>query len=171
MTLGPEVDVSQLRQLSAENLRVVLRKIPGSKDLILQPELMKPIDRFADMSLIKSCGVERVFKLETGGPPEASAAPAKVYLATPDASVVSTIVGHVHTMPANAVIHLVFLPRVTTVVTTILEEEGLFDRMGLHSYCWELMPLDHDVLSMELPHLFGDIFLQDDTTQISVVAR
>ena len=80
MTLGPEVDVSQLRQLSAENLRVVLRKIPGSKDLILQPELMKPIDRFADMSLIKSCGVERVFKIEATGPPEASAAAAKAGL-------------------------------------------------------------------------------------------
>ena len=80
-------------------------------------------------------------------------------------------VPHICATLTNAVIHLVFLPRVTTVVTTILEEEGLFDRVGLHSYCWELMPLDHDVLSMELPHLFGDIFLQDDTTQISVVAR
>ena len=94
-----------------------------------------------------------------------------MYLATPDASVVSVMVSHVRGMAANANVHLVFLPRVTTVVTTILEEEGLFDRVGLHSYCWELMPLDHDVLSMELPHLFGDVFIQEDTTQISVVAR
>ena len=170
MTLGPEVDVSQLRQLSAENLRVVLRKIPGSKDLILQPELMKPLDKFADMSLIKSCGVERVYRLEAAAP-EASAAPAKVYLATPDIAVVNRIVGHVRGMPANANVHLVFLPKVTTVVSTIFEEEGLFDKVTMHSYSWELMPLDHDVLSLELPHLFGDIYLQEDTTQLSIVSR
>ena len=44
--MGPEIDVGALSQLSSENLRVVLRKIPGSKDLIIEPKLMKPLDRF-----------------------------------------------------------------------------------------------------------------------------
>ena len=78
MTLGPEADVSHLRQLSAENFQVVLRRIPGNKDLILKPDLMKPLDKFADMSLIKRCGVDRVFKIEQKGPPEASTAATKV---------------------------------------------------------------------------------------------
>ena len=44
--MGPEIDVGALSQLSSENLRVVLRKIPGSKDLIIEPKLMKPLDRY-----------------------------------------------------------------------------------------------------------------------------
>ena len=43
--MGPEIDVGALNQLSSENLRVVLRKIPGSKDLIIEQKLMKPLDK------------------------------------------------------------------------------------------------------------------------------
>ena len=66
--MGPEIDVAALSQLSSENLRVLLRKIPGTKDLIIQQSLMKPLDKFAAMSLIKSCGVDRVFRLEKTAP-------------------------------------------------------------------------------------------------------
>ena len=66
--MGPEIDVGALSQLSSENLRVLLRKIPGTKDLIIDQGLMKPLDKFAAMSLIKSCGVDRVFRLERNSP-------------------------------------------------------------------------------------------------------
>jgi hypothetical protein len=66
--MGPEIDVAALSQLSSENLRVLLRKIPGTKDLIIEQSLMKPLDKFAAMSLIKSCGVDRVFRLEKNAP-------------------------------------------------------------------------------------------------------
>jgi len=62
--MGPEIDVAALSQLSSENLRVLLRKIPGPKDLIIESSLMKALDKFAGMALIKSCGVDKVFKLE-----------------------------------------------------------------------------------------------------------
>ena len=165
--MGPEVDVRQLNQLSAENLRVVLRKIPGSKDLILQPELMKPMDKFAGMSLIKSCGVERIFKLESNVPPESTTT--KVYMVTPDVSVLNVLVSHLHHQSSN--VHVIVLPKILSHVHTLFEEEGLFDKVSLHSYMWELMPLDHDILCMELPHLFGDLFLLDDSTQLSAVPR
>ena len=74
--MGPEIDVHALSQLSSENLRVLLRKIPGSKDLIIEPPLIPPLDKIAGMSLIKSCGVDRVFKLEQQWP-DASAASTK----------------------------------------------------------------------------------------------
>lgn len=60
-----EIDLSALNQLSSENLRVVLRKIPGSKDVVMASELMRPLDHIAGMSLIKSCGVERVYRLQS----------------------------------------------------------------------------------------------------------
>ena len=66
--MGPEIDVGALSHLSSENLRVLLRKIPGTKDLIIDQGLMKPLDKFAAMSLIKSCGVDRVFRLEKNSP-------------------------------------------------------------------------------------------------------
>jgi hypothetical protein len=62
--MGPEIDVGALSQLSSENFRILLRKIPGPKDLIIETSLMKVLDRFAGMSLIKSCGVDKLFRLE-----------------------------------------------------------------------------------------------------------
>ena len=62
-------DASMLKQLSAETLCSLLRQIPGEKDLVIEPGLMRPLDRVAGMTLLKSCGVARVFRLSRAEPP------------------------------------------------------------------------------------------------------
>lgn len=58
------VDVSLLKQFSTETFSALLRQIPGDKDLIIEPALMKPLDKFAGMTMIKACGVKKVFRFE-----------------------------------------------------------------------------------------------------------
>ena len=62
------MDVSLLSQFSTETFSALLRQIPGDKDLILEAALMKTLDKLCGMSLLKSCGVKRVFKLEQNTP-------------------------------------------------------------------------------------------------------
>ena len=139
--MGPEIDVGALSQLSSENLRVVLRKIPGSKDLIIEPKLMKPLDRIAGMNLIKSCGVDKVFKLEAKRPE--SVASTKVYLLTPDTDITKKVCNHLNTSVSSnlnsalnaesrsnqSTCHLIFLPKILRQSELILEEEGLHGKV------------------------------------------
>ena len=60
--LGP--DMSALTLLSQQSLTAVLATIPGRKQLLLEPGLMRPLDRVANMSVLSRAGVEKVFKEE-----------------------------------------------------------------------------------------------------------
>jgi len=171
--MGPEIDVHALSQLSSENLRVLLRKIPGSKDLIIEPPLIPPLDKIAGMSLIKSCGVDRVFKLEQQWP-DASAASTKVYFVTPTLDKVKIILDHLqmsNNVQKGLIFHVIFMPKMLKEIDILLEEEGAHGKITIHDYLWELIPLDYDLLSLEIPSFFTSTFVHEETALLSSVAN
>jgi len=171
--MGSEIDVGALSQLSSENLRVLLRKIPGSKDLIIEPPLIPPLDKFAGMSLIKTCGVDRVFKLEQQWP-DASAASTKVYFVTPTLDKVKIILDHLqmsNNVQKGLIFHVVFMPKMLKEVDILLEEEGAHGKITIHDYLWELIPLDYDLLSLEIGNFFTSTFVNEETSLLSSVAN
>ena len=121
------------------------------------------------MNLIKSCGVDKVFKLEAKRPE--SVASTKVYLLTPDVDVTKKVCNHFNTSVSSSsnsntmmenksitsTCHLIFLPKILRQTELILEEEGLHGKVVLHSYMWEAIPLDYNLLSLELPLLFTEL--------------
>lgn len=171
--MGSEIDVGALSQLSSENLRVLLRKIPGSKDLIIEPPLIPPLDKFAGMSLIKTCGVDRVFKLEQQWP-DASAASTKVYFVTPTLDKVKIILDHLqmsNNVQKGLIFHVIFMPKMLKEVDILLEEEGAHGKITIHDYLWELIPLDYDLLSLEIGNFFTSTFINEETSLLSSVAN
>ena len=171
--LGPEINVAALAQLSSENLRVLLRKIPGTKDLIIEPHLIPPLDKIAGMSMIKSCGVDRVFKLEQRWP-DASASSTKVYFVTPTLSQAKIIIEHLQ-MSSNIQkglhFHVIFTPKVLKEIEILFEEEGVTGKIVVHDYMWELIPLDYDLLSMEMNPFFHAFFGQEEHSFLPSVAQ
>ena len=118
------------------------------------------------MNLIKSCGVDKVFKLEAKRPE--SVAATKVYLLTPDTDITKKVCNHLNTSvssntskienkPSTSTCHLIFLPKILKQTEIILEEEGLHGKVTLHSYMWEPIPLDYNLLSLELPLAFTEL--------------
>ena len=121
------------------------------------------------MNLIKSCGVDKVFKLEAKRPE--SVAGTKVYLLTPDTDITKQVCNHLNTSvssstnitfkienkPNTSSCHLIFLPKILKQTEIILEEEGLHGKVTLHSYMWEPIPLDYNLLSLELPLAFTEL--------------
>ena len=158
------LDVSMLKQLSAETLCSLLMSIPGEKELVLEPALMRPLDRVAGMSLLKSCGVARVFKLDRAEPPPALRTPGgktTVFLSRagiPEAKTIADMVrGAMSALGQRASlppIHLVCLPKALQSIRILLEEEGLAEIVTPHDYMWQMLPLDSDLLSLEMPEFF-----------------
>ena len=50
-------------------------------------------------------------------------------------------------------VHIILLPRNLEVIQRLFEEEGLAGYTVIHSYTWEFLPLDYDLLSLELPQV------------------
>lgn len=51
-------------------------------------------------------------------------------------------------------VHVVVVPRLVSWVTGLLEEEGLYGALKLHEFCPDFIPLNDDLLSLEMTSFF-----------------
>lgn len=56
-------------------------------------------------------------------------------------------------------------------IDQLLEEEGLWGRVRIHMYQWEPIQLDMGLISLELPSLFPQLFVDGDQTLLPAVAK
>ncbi|XP_064525475.1 vacuolar protein sorting-associated protein 33B isoform X4 [Pseudopipra pipra] len=127
-------DFGILKRLARDQLVYLLEQLPGKKDLFIEADLMSPLDRIANVSILKQHDVDKLYKVETRPAPGASD-------------------------------QFCFLvrPRVRTMrfIADVTCDEWSF----------YLLPLDEDIISMELPEFFRDYFLEGDHRWINPVAR
>lgn len=53
----------------------------------------------------------------------------------------------------------------------VLEEEGVFGSLAIGELHLDLIPLDDDLLSLEMDHSFKDLFVDGDTSCIYALAK
>ncbi|NWI13551.1 VP33B protein, partial [Crypturellus soui] len=66
---------------------------------------------------------------------------------------------------------IIFSPQKFYACEMVLEEEGVFGDVTCDEWSFYLLPLDDDIISMELPEFFRDYFLEGDQRWINSVAR
>ncbi|NWY98374.1 VP33B protein, partial [Loxia curvirostra] len=66
---------------------------------------------------------------------------------------------------------IIFSPQKFYACEMVLEEEGIFGDVTCDEWSFYLLPLDEDIISMELPEFFRDYFLEGDHRWINPVAR
>ncbi|XP_064373844.1 vacuolar protein sorting-associated protein 33B isoform X1 [Dromaius novaehollandiae] len=66
---------------------------------------------------------------------------------------------------------IIFSPQKFYACEMVLEEEGVFGDVTCDEWSFYLLPLDDDIISMELPEFFRDYFLEGDHRWINSVAR
>ncbi|ROT67130.1 putative vacuolar protein sorting-associated protein 33B-like [Penaeus vannamei] len=88
------LDLEILRRLNRDRLVRVLEDAPGSKDLVIDSELLKMLDRIAGATLLRSHGVEKMHKLQRVPPPVQCGQ--RVYIVRPALVTVKYIADHVH---------------------------------------------------------------------------
>ncbi|RUS89069.1 hypothetical protein EGW08_003180 [Elysia chlorotica] len=166
------MDLQELSKLLKTQLAHLLVSIPDAKDVVLDPDLMKPLDRVAGITFLKEHGVSKIFKLE----PNQKSLPGcgkRVYIVRPRLVTMKYIADHINTEIAKGErrsYKIVMVPRKLHVCEMILESEGVMGHITIDEFPLELFPLDSDLLSLELPEFFTSFYLDNDTTWLHTVA-
>ncbi|XP_077989380.1 vacuolar protein sorting-associated protein 33B-like [Glandiceps talaboti] len=161
-----------LRRLARDQLVHLLELLPGKKDLVIDPDLMRPLDRIAGALLLKQHGVDKIFKLEQGR--LQVGAEQRFYLVRPRMTTMKYIADHINSdkmASKRRNYKIIFVPRKLYLCEMILEQEGVYGDVTFEEFHLDLIPLDRDILSLELPEFFPTYFLEGDQTWVHTVAK
>nr|XP_032650095.1 vacuolar protein sorting-associated protein 33B isoform X3 [Chelonoidis abingdonii] len=137
-----------------------MEQLPGKKDLFIEADLMSPLDRIANVSVLKQHEVDKLYKVENK--PIVSTSDQLCFLVRPrikNMKYVADIVNADKAMGRSRKYKIIFSPQKFYICELVLEEEGIYGDVSCDEWAFYLLPLDEDLLSMELPEFFRDYFL------------
>ncbi|XP_025896439.1 vacuolar protein sorting-associated protein 33B [Nothoprocta perdicaria] len=133
---------------------------------------MSPLDRVANVSILKQHEVDKLFKVENRVP--ASASDQLCFLVRPRIRTMRSIADIINADKMSGrsrKYKIIFSPQKFYACEMVLEEEGVLGDVTCDEWSFYLLPLDEDIISMELPEFFRDYFLEGDHRWINSVAR
>uniref|UniRef100_A0A8D0GEJ8 VPS33B late endosome and lysosome associated n=1 Tax=Sphenodon punctatus TaxID=8508 RepID=A0A8D0GEJ8_SPHPU len=133
---------------------------------------MSPLDRIANVSILKQHDVDKLYKVENK--PVFSTSDQLCFLVRPrirNVKYVADIVNADKAAGRTRKYKIIFSPQKFYTCEMVLEEEGIYGDVTCDEWSFYLLPLDDDIISMELPEFFRDYFLEGDQRWISAVAR
>ncbi|XP_022334055.2 vacuolar protein sorting-associated protein 33B-like isoform X1 [Crassostrea virginica] len=166
-------DFQRFKILAKDELTSLLDQSPGKKDLVIDGDLMKPLDRIASVSLLKQRGVDKIFKFD-GTLKSMHGCEQRVYLVRPRMTTMKAIADHINSdknINFMRKYSIIFVPRKLHTCLSVLEYEGVMGYVTLHELHLDFVPLDKDILSLELPEFLKSFYLENDQTWIHSVAR
>ncbi|XP_036590482.1 vacuolar protein sorting-associated protein 33B isoform X1 [Trichosurus vulpecula] len=198
---APELpDFSMLKRLARDQLIYLLEQLPGKKDLFIEADLMSPLDRIANVSILKQHEVDKLYKVENK--PVFSTSEQLCFLVRPrirNMRYIANLVNADKMAGRSRKYKVIFSPQKFYACEMVLEEEGIYGALCMVSYhgwledsscqhchpwllftptdvscdewAFSLLPLDVDLLSMELPEFFRDYFLEGNQRWINTVAQ
>ncbi|KAI8990602.1 Sec1-like protein [Trametes punicea] len=159
------LDVSVLKELARKGLVDALNSVNGAKTLVLDPTLAGPLGLVTEVALLKHHGVDKMFWLEPG--PLSATSTNIVYLCRPRIKWIKIIADQIKRHARDSQKHtytLLLVPRTSTLVTRILEEEGVLGDVSILFYNLQFIPLAEDVISLEHDSAFKEIWVDGDET-------
>ncbi|XP_021789542.2 vacuolar protein sorting-associated protein 33B isoform X2 [Papio anubis] len=170
---APELpDFSMLKRLARDQLIYLLEQLPGKKDLFIEADLMSPLDRIANVSILKQHEVDKLYKVENK--PALSSSEQLCFLVRPrikNMRYIASLVNADKLAGRTRKYKVIFSPQKFYACEMVLEEEGIYGDVSCDEWAFSLLPLDVDLLSMELPEFFRDYFLEGDQRWINTVAQ
>uniref|UniRef100_A0A2K5IUV6 Vacuolar protein sorting-associated protein 33B n=1 Tax=Colobus angolensis palliatus TaxID=336983 RepID=A0A2K5IUV6_COLAP len=170
---APELpDFSMLKRLARDQLIYLLEQLPGKKDLFIEADLMSPLDRIANVSILKQHEVDKLYKVENK--PALSSSEQLCFLVRPrikNMRYIASLVNADKLAGRTRKYKVIFSPQKFYACEMVLEEEGIYGDVSCDEWAFSLLPLDVDLLSMELPEFFRDYFLEGDQCWINTVVQ
>uniref|UniRef100_A0A0W0FCB5 ATP binding protein n=1 Tax=Moniliophthora roreri TaxID=221103 RepID=A0A0W0FCB5_MONRR len=161
------LDTNILKEINRKALIDSLNAVNGAKTLILDANLAGPLSLVTEVAVLKHHGVDKMFWLEAG--PLSVSTPNVVYLCRPMIKYVKIIADHIkcHTKESLRYNYTILLvPRTSSLVSRLLEEEGVLGDVTISSYNLQFIPLADDVISLEYESAFKDIWVDGDEAVI-----
>ncbi|TDH17459.1 hypothetical protein EPR50_G00008320 [Perca flavescens] len=160
----PELpDFFLLKRLARDQLIYLLEQLPGKKDLFIEADLMSPLDRIANVSTLKQHEVDKLYKVEYK--PIVSTSDQLCFLIRPRIPTVKWICDVANADKAAGRFRrykIIFTPQKFYACDAVLEEQGIIGDVTTDEWSFYLLPLDDDIISLELPEFFRDNFLAGD---------
>ncbi|XP_052371873.1 vacuolar protein sorting-associated protein 33B isoform X2 [Oncorhynchus keta] len=167
---APELpDFSLLKRLARDQLIYLLEQLPGRKDLFIEADLMSPLDRIANVTTLKQHDVDKLYKVEHK--PIVSTSDQLCFLIRPRIKTVKWICDVVNADKAFGRFRrykIIFSPQKFYACENLLEEQGIFGDVTTDEWSFYLLPLDDDIISLELPEFFRDYFLEGDQRWVRI---
>jgi len=149
-------------------------QVRGKKNLVLEKSLAGPIGLFVKFSTLQDYGADKVFFLENGNADVSQRN--VVFIARGEsAKQAQSIADHIKRLQRESQIghefSIFWVPRRTLVSDKILEEAGVLGDTSIAELPIYFLPLDKDVLSLELEESFSNLYLRKDPTSTFLLAR
>ncbi|KAL4898004.1 Sec1-like protein [Aspergillus ambiguus] len=167
-------DADYLKDKTRRDLLTLLEGVRGKKNLVVSQDLAGPIGLFVKFSVLQEYGVDRVFLLENANVD--SSQRNVVFLVHSEKSrQVRSVAEQVKRLQRNGTVEheisIVWVPRRTLVSNSILEEAGVIGDVNIADLPLYFVPLEQDVLSLELEDSFGDMYLHKDPGCVFLAAK
>lgn len=126
-------------------------------------------------------GVNKIYKFDSKNPPQRKST--IVYFISSSLITFKYVLDQIHAMNGNQQtekqlsemgtkpFHVIVLPTVLHSFEVVLEEEGLFGFVEMHRFNWDFITIDSGVLSLEIPQLFREVFIREDTSLLPSIAH
>ncbi|KIJ22178.1 hypothetical protein PAXINDRAFT_95594 [Paxillus involutus ATCC 200175] len=166
-TSAPSSDFQASSGLERDNEQSLDIEVNGAKTLVLDPTLAGPLGLVTEVALLKHHGVDKMFWLEPG--PLTSTTTNVIYLCRPLIKYVKIIADQIKIHSKDSLKHrytLFLVPRISTLVSRILEEEGVLGDVTVSSYNLQFIPVAEDVISLEHDNAFKELWVDGDETII-----
>ncbi|XP_002070329.3 vacuolar protein sorting-associated protein 33B [Drosophila willistoni] len=166
--------------VAQEKLQAILCSIPGRKDLILEPPLIKSLEHVCSASWLKLKGIQRIYKHDAKQILPRQGDHVHIYMIRSQLGTFQTLMKQMQTLTeadqqtpdlAMKMYHIICVPSCFTYFQTLLEQNGLWGLVQLHHYNWDFIYLDEGVLSLELPNLYECLYLHGNTSSLPAVAQ
>ncbi|KAK4897808.1 Vacuolar protein-sorting-associated protein 33 [Elasticomyces elasticus] len=168
------INTQDITDKSRRDVLLLLEAVRGKKNLVIEKSLASIIGLFVKFSTLQEYGVDKLFFLENHNVD--SSQRNIVFLARGEnARVVRTVAEQIRLVRSESKIDhdftVIWVPRRTLVSNLVLEEHGVLGEANITELDLQFVPLEPDVLSLELEDCFSDLILRKDPTPIFAAAR
>lgn len=163
-----------LREVARQRILEILDMIQGQKFLAIDPSLVGPLSLIIEMSVLKEHGVSKVAHIVEKDIESDSRD--VIYICRPTIQMMQLISAHVKKGHDSRYeqhrYHLYMCPRATTVCEKILISNNvMIDFDTIDQINLFLIPLENDLLSMQMDRSFREIVLDKDFSVYHYIAR
>ncbi|KAF5297028.1 hypothetical protein FQA39_LY12242 [Lamprigera yunnana] len=157
---GGKVDISQIQVAARNSLINLLEKRPGSKAIVWDNSLAGPVGLVAQESPLPTTNVKHI-----------------IFITRPKLHFMDLVSQNVHNdsrmkTGLKKQYHLFFVPRKSLLCIKRLEHSGMFGSLtSIEEFKCDFFPFDSDLISMELPEVYKDYYLENDPTSLYQVAQ
>ncbi|PIG81584.1 vacuolar sorting protein [Aspergillus arachidicola] len=170
----PGSDADYFKDRARRDLLTLLEGVRGKKNLVVSQDLAGPVGLFVKFSLLQEYGVDRVFLLENANV-DSSQRNVVFLVHAEKTRQVRTVADQIKRLQRNGNVEhefsIFWVPRRTLVSNAILEDAGIIGDVNIAELPVYFIPLEQDVLSLELEDSFSDLYLHKDPGCVYLAAK